>query len=386
MRGLIPAHMMAEIEHRTGLRMVDMVDIFTGPSTGAILNAALTLRNPDDPDRPKYRARHMVRFYEREGLKIFPPDSFRSFRGLVHDFNNRMMRISQLNRIFKHGHYDPSHLGQALRALFGSASLHDSLRSLIIPCYNIDGEQLMALSEDDENEDAKVHTKNNVIDTGGHAMWLKNIVNAPRRRKTPDISLYNAVMSSTAAPTFFPCHHFTMRDPQTSHVRTFSAIDGSIFDNPCISYHGAIRPHIPDGMDLTMIALGTGQTTRSIKKEEWNQYGSLGYVDPVNDLPLINIFFHAPESALLESFADELGDNFYNFNKSLIYGRENHDWPDVQIDNADPENLKKMRNFAQSIIEDKEKDFDKVCDILVQNYDNKKDKSWLDSIKDSLAS
>ena len=43
MRGLIPAHIMARIEDVTGLRMVDMVDIFSGPSTGAILNAALKL-------------------------------------------------------------------------------------------------------------------------------------------------------------------------------------------------------------------------------------------------------------------------------------------------------------------------------------------------------
>ena len=73
MRGLIPAHIMSRIEDVTGLRMADMVDIFSGPSTGSILNAALTLRHPDEPSQPKFRARHMVRFYEREGSRIFPP-------------------------------------------------------------------------------------------------------------------------------------------------------------------------------------------------------------------------------------------------------------------------------------------------------------------------
>lgn len=325
----------------------------------------------------------MIRFYEREGLRIFPPDSFRSFRGLIHDFNNRMMKISQLNNIFRHGHYDPANLGRALKALYGSARLSDSLQSLIIPSYNIDGEQLMAVSEADTRDDMPAPTRNNIMDTGGHALWLKNMQFGRNQHKAPDISLYHAVMASCAAPTYFPCHHFTMRHPSTMEVHTYSAIDGSIFDNPCVSYHGAMRQHLPEDCDFTMISLGTGQTIRSIKKEDWNRYGSLGYVDPVNDLPLINIFFHAPESALLDSFADELKDQYYSFNKSLIYGREDKEWPSTEIDNGDPENLKKMRNFAHAIIEDKEKEFDEICHILVQNRDNtlNNKKDWFGFLK-----
>ena len=51
MRGLIPAHFMQKIEETTGLQMVDMVDVFMGPSTGSILNAALTMPHPHDPHR-----------------------------------------------------------------------------------------------------------------------------------------------------------------------------------------------------------------------------------------------------------------------------------------------------------------------------------------------
>lgn len=386
LRGLIPAHMMNEIEKRTGLYMADMVDVFCGPSTGAILNSALTLRHPDHPERPKYRARHMIRFYEREGLRIFPPDRFRSLRGLIHDFNNRMMKISQLNNIFKHGHYDPHNLGRALKALYGSARLSDSMKSLIIPCYNIDGEQLKPVTEQDETSESVAHTQNNFIDTGGHAIWLKNMQFGRNIKPASDIALYHAVMSSCAAPTYFPCHHFTMRNENSQQVENYAAIDGSIFDNPCISYHGAIRQHLNVDENLTMICLGTGQTNRSIKKEEWNTYGSLGHVDPVNDLPLINIFFNAPESALMESFADELDDNFFYFNKSLIHDREK-DWPDIPIDNGEHANLKKMKNFAYSIIEDNAKAFDDICHRLVQNRDKRqKDhkKGWLQRVKDSI--
>lgn len=354
MRGLIPAHLMARIEDITGLRMAEMVDIFSGPSTGAILNAAMTLRHPDEPSQPKYRARHMVRFYEREGVNIFPADSFREFRGLIHDVNNRTVKLSRINHLLRHGHYDPGHLGAALRALLGESKLKDSLRSLIIPTYNI---EQIEVRED------------RMIDRGGHAVWLKNIRtgfpdNAASR--TPDVRLYDAVMASCAAPTYFPCHHFTMRNAGEAEETHISAIDGCIFDNPCISYMGAIRPHVPPDHQLTMLVFGTGDTNKSIKKEDWNRYGALGVVDPANDLPLINIFFNAPESALEETFENEMKDNLFTFNKPLIGG---DNMPSAQIDDGSPENLKRLRFFVESILEENTKQLDNVCHILVGNRD-----------------
>ena len=383
LRGMIPAHIMARIEADTGLRMADMVDVFSGPSTGAILNAALTLRNPDSAAKPKYRARHLVKFYEREGERIFPPDRFREFRGLIHDFNNRTMRIGQLNTLFRHGHYNPSNLGRALRALYGEAKLGDSLKSLIIPTYNIDGEQLRVVMEEGETRESHVHTKNNFMDTGGHALWLKHMkINRGLvdTSKTPDVTLYDAVMASTAAPTYFPCHHFTARWP--GHVRPhhYTAIDGSIFDNPAITYIGALRQHLLPGQKVIMIGLGTGYTNKSIKKDDWNSYGSLGVVDPVNDLPLINIFFHATESALLDAFAAEMKGDLYLLNKSMVVDRQ-PDWPSTQMDHGSPENMRRLRDFAESLIEDNRGQYEAICDLLVKNHDDRQ--SWIESVKPS---
>ncbi len=384
MRGLIPAHMMVEIERRTGLPMANMIDVFCGPSTGSILNAAFALRHPKKPGRPKYRARHMVRFYEREGINIFPPDRYRALRGLIHDFNNRTMKIGQLNAIFRQGHYDPANLAKSLRALYGDTKLSETMRSLIIPTYNIDGEQLQIVEEEGETAQTPVHTKNNFVDEGGHAIWFKNIKfgrHLPTYKKAPDVTLFDAVMASAAAPTYFPCHHFEANWPDTPGTHDYACIDGSIFDNPCMTYLGALRQHVEPGRQIIMICLGTGYTNRSVSKEEWNSYGSLGVVDPVNDLPLINIFFHAPESALLESFTAEMQDNLYVFNKSLVTGRK-PDWPGTQIDDGSPENLKKLKDFAHILMEENATQFDQVCDLLVRNYEAKQKqpleqaKSW----------
>lgn len=371
MRGLIPAHFMAKIEETTGLAMSDMVDIFAGPSTGAILNAALNVPHPEDPGRPKYKARQMVRFYEREGINIFPRDRFRDFRGLIHDFNNRTMKISQLQALFRHGHYSPANLGRSLGALFGDTKLEHTLRSLVVPVYNLDGDHLHIVEEQGESGEAPVHTKNNFVDQGGYAVWLKNMTAQDRTHRTPDVLLYDAVLASCAAPTYFPCHHFGVNYARPRGRAEYSAIDGSIFDNPCISWHGAIRQHLMPDDDPLMIILGTGHTLRSFKRDDWNSYGGLGVVDPVNDLPLINILFHASETALIESFTQEMGDNTFVFNKSLISESPGPGTPNTQIDDASPENIKRLQNFFEETLEENKAKFNALCHILVGNYESR---------------
>ena len=197
LRGLVPAHIMTKIEKKTGLRMSEMVDIFCGPSTGAILNAALTLPHPSHPHRAKYRARHLVRFYEREGANIFPPDRFRELRGLLHDFNNRLTKISRLQSIFKHGHYDPQYLGKALKALYGHAKMSDSLKSLIIPFYSLDGMNTPD-NYGDRTTPPNIATQHYARE-GGHAVWLRHMKlhnDHHSMNKTPQVSLYDAVMAS----------------------------------------------------------------------------------------------------------------------------------------------------------------------------------------------
>ncbi len=372
MRGLIPAHFMQKIEETTGLHMADMVDIFCGPSTGSILNAAMNHPHPYEPNKPKFKARHMVRFYEREGTQIFPQDAFRSFRSLIHDFNNRTMRIGQLDRLLKQGHYEQANLGRALRALFGRTKLSDSLQSLVIPVYNIDG-NYPTLAKTQTADHHAPATAWNLVNEGGHAVWLKNIKfdGALKYHSPPEVTLYDAVMGSTAAPTYFQCHNFLMRPNAVSPEREVSAIDGSIYDNPCMSYMGALRHHIPADRDLIFIVIGTGYANRSIAKEDWNRFGSIGVVDPNNDMPLINIFFHASESALYEAYTDEMGEKTFIFNKSMVTGKYVDDFPSTDIDDASPENVRRLRNFFEMTLEENRKKFEQMCDLLVKNYESR---------------
>ena len=377
LRGLIPAHIMTRIEKKTGYQISDMVDVLCGPSTGSILNAALTIPHPDKKDRAKYYARHLVRFYEREALNIFPPDKLREMRGLIHDFNHRLIKFSHLEKIFKRGHYDPQNLGRALNALFGDHKLSQSRASLIVPVYNIDRQPPNVAHNFDPRE-TYMWGNTPIINEGGHATWFKNIHFNPEDKQTynvtPDVTLYDVVMASCAAPTYFPCHPFQAQWPDERGIKDYAGIDGNIFDNPSISYFGAIKKHLLPHQRLTMIGLGTGNMNKSIPKETWNRFGSLGVVDPVNDLPLINIFFHASESALLHGFLTETGKDLHLFNKTIDKESASEAMPSIDIDDGSPENLKRLRLFAEEIMEENHKALDHVCDILVKNRAKKKKK------------
>ena len=350
MRGLIPAHIMSHIEDRTGLAMTDLFDVFSGPSTASILNAALNIPSPHKPDRPRFQAKQMVKFYEREGIKIFPPDRFRDLRALLHDVNNRTIKIGQLEHLFRHGHYSPDYLVKSLARLYGDHTISNTIKSIVIPTYNIDG-STYAPKEDE----------NTITDNGGYAVWMKNMKVDPAKTHTTDVKLVDAVAASAAAPSFFPCHNFT------ADGHNYTGIDGSIYDNPCVSYHGAIRRHLPTNSDVTMVMLGTGNIHRSFTEKKWNSYGGLGIVDPVNNTPLINIMLHASETALMEAFHEYIDGNAHIFNKRLI---DHKDGPDLELDNAEPENLKRLKNFAFELIEEQTKELDDVCQTLVQHHDD----------------
>jgi patatin-like phospholipase/acyl hydrolase len=362
-RGLIPANFMQRLEETTGLYMSDMFDVFTGPSTGSILNTAINIPHPYDPTKPKFKARHMVRFYEREGPQIFPADAFRSFRSLIHDFNNRTLQISQLNRLVKHGHYEHANLGRALRSLFGRTQLSESLKSLIVPVYNIRGHEGKEVGQPLTRE-------------GGHAVWLKNIKFDDNALLMPpaDVSMFDAVMGSTAAPTYFPCHHFQLGTPldENSNLIDVDAIDGSVFDNPCTTYYGALRDHIPADRDLILVIIGTGYCNRSYRKDDWDRFGSLGVVDPKHDMPLINIFFHSPETALHDTFYRDMYRHLFTFNKSMTTGAFMSDFPSSDIDDASPENLRRLKNFFEMMLAENRKQFLDLCELLVSNYECKK--------------
>ena len=83
-RGIVPLRIISEIERRLGRPLTDAIDLAAGTSTGGIIAAGLSMRDPKRPDQPRYKAKDLEQFYHHDG-----PDIFRKGR-----FNYLLMYLS----------------------------------------------------------------------------------------------------------------------------------------------------------------------------------------------------------------------------------------------------------------------------------------------------
>jgi predicted acylesterase/phospholipase RssA len=126
-RGLIPALVLAEIEHRTGRRMGELVDLIAGTSTGAIIACALARPDP-------MPAQRIAELYEIEGPKIFDRSlikRIRSVGGLVDE------------------RYDSSGLVSALNTWLGPGRLADLQPPVLLTAYDIEHRRAVFLGASD---------------------------------------------------------------------------------------------------------------------------------------------------------------------------------------------------------------------------------------------
>src|SRR5919107_5615039 len=120
-RGLIPALVLAEIERRTGRRVVTMVDLVAGTSTGGILACALTRQGDDGA--PRYGAAELADLYVQEGPKIFDRSLVKKIRSLGGLIDER---------------YDADGLDATLAQYLGDDPLSGALRDVLITAYDIE--------------------------------------------------------------------------------------------------------------------------------------------------------------------------------------------------------------------------------------------------------
>jgi patatin-like phospholipase/acyl hydrolase len=145
-RGLIPALVLAEIEHRTGRAIATMVDLIAGTSTGAIIACALARPNAMSATR-------IAAAYERDGPRIFDRSLIKvitSVGGLADE------------------RYDARGLVDSLRRHLGDTRLADASTGLLLTAYDLESRRALQL-----------------------------------RSGRDDVSMVDAAHASSAAPTYF---------------------------------------------------------------------------------------------------------------------------------------------------------------------------------------
>ncbi|XP_044512015.1 patatin-like protein 2 isoform X2 [Mangifera indica] len=269
-RGIIPATILAFLETQLqeldgeDARLADYFDVIAGTSTGGLITAMLTAPNEDN--RPLFAAKDIKQFYLDHCPKIFPQQ-----KGIWGS-------IRKMWRSFKGPKYDGKYFNWLVRDKLGETKLHDTLSHVVIPTFDIKRLQ-------------------------------PTIFSTYEVKRSPylDASLADICISTSAAPTYLPCHYFEIKDHEGT-IRDFHLVDGGIAaNNPALVAITQVTKQIfdenPDFFPIMpmdcgrflVISIGTGspKIEQKYDAEEAAKWGTLSWFLHGCSVPLVDMFTQA---------------------------------------------------------------------------------------------
>ncbi len=333
-RGIIPAMILAEIEKRTQKPIYSLFDLIAGTSTGGLLALGLTKPEPSSKTpTAQYSAEELVSMYIDYGGVIFYESFLEQILGPIED-------------IFAQPKFSSEGRDEVVTQFFGDTPLQDCLKEVFVTSYDI--EQRIPVFFTNKRDKQQTDSRQ-------------------FRKLCLGFTLKDAVMATSAAPTFFEPYHVS-----TSHNTSgfYTLVDGGmVANNPT---HLAImeaelterRKNEGQGPELSMndilvLSLGTGSLTTAYQYEEVKNWGVLQWVRP-----LLNIIFDGGSEViagqlqrLLEPAGVDHPGLYYRFQTFLTGELE-------AMDNVKPGNIKELQSLAQRLIEEKKGEIDKLCELL----------------------
>lgn len=323
-RGIIPARILQEIEERTGKPISELFDMIGGTSTGAIVAGSLVTPDPKDPKKPKFSAKDVLKFYHDLAPKVFPE-----------------IRFKLLRKLSSSALYDPKPFEDALLDNFGDLQMKDTLTSLLIPVTDIK------------------HFK---------PAWITHLKGQKDNSKEgwSTMLLRDAVRATGSAPTFFPAKYYeTTPNPEMPNVKHRHAlIDGSFFGGNTLRHLMTQAQKLaPADAEIVIVHVGTGNSINSVSPEEFNAMGTLGLISPANGSILLSLIVDMGMIDVQNDMKDEIGERFFSFDGEIDL-EENADSPSISLDDARPENLKRLEKLAEKIIQNNDDDIGRLCSVL----------------------
>ncbi|XP_038974245.1 patatin-like protein 2 [Phoenix dactylifera] len=269
-RGIIPAIILAFLEEQLqaldGLdaRLADYFDVIAGTSTGGLVTAMLAA--PNAKNRPIFAAKDIKEFYLEHCPKIFPQP------------RDSVAGAFEKIKLLLRPKYDGKYLHQIIKEKLGTLKLHQTLTNVVIPTFDIKKLQPTIFSS--------YEVKNNGL---------------------LDAHLSDICISTSAAPTYLPAHHFETKDSE-GKLREFNLIDGGVAaNNPALVAMGEVTKEIFKGNQdffpikptdygrFLVISIGTGTQKNEEKfdAKEAGKWGILGWLLSGGSNPLIDAFTQA---------------------------------------------------------------------------------------------
>ncbi|CAA3028793.1 patatin 2 [Olea europaea subsp. europaea] len=324
-RGLIPAAILdfleSQLQELDGeeARLADYFDVIAGTSTGGLVSAMLTA--PDENNRPLYAAKDIKPFYLENCPKIFPQ-------------TNAFGEIGRLFKALIGPLYDGKHLHNVLKEKLKNIRLSDTLTNVVIPAFDIEILQPVIFS----SYEAK-------------------------RSPLLDAKLSDICISTSAAPTFLPGHHFTTKD-ENGLIREYNLIDGGVAaNNPALVAITQVTKQMFDHNSdvfqtkpadyprLLTLSVGTGvaRVDKKYNSKLAAKWGILNWLLYGGSTPLVEIFTQA--SADMVDFHNCLifqalysEENYLRIQDDTLSGIES------SVDVATKENLDQLVKIGERLL------------------------------------
>jgi patatin-like phospholipase/acyl hydrolase len=287
-RGVIPAYFLQKLEEATGIRLAETTDLLAGTSTGSIIAGALALG---------MKSEEIVNFYLQKSQEIFSEkhDIIDKFLGLKARFSSQNL-YNALQSAFQSQGADPTIALSQLR------------QQIVIPAVNLDN--------------VKLHRWEAVVMTN-----------------QTDVSLIDAMMRSSAAPTYFPSYQgyvdggMAANDPSTLACASLEARE-----------------------DVALLSFGTGYTESNIPKGE--HWGVLSWImdldpkSPATKTPLFTMLFDVQDELPGQTCRMLLGENYRRINLKLTESVGLDDAKKIpeliqHVDDYIAQNLKEWENTCE---------------------------------------
>lgn len=323
-RGIIPGMILTSLEKKlqertqsNKTRLSDYFDLIAGTSTGGILSCAyLTI------DKHSTQAVHPPLAYSAP----YVADLYLKYGDII--FKHHFLRWGILKE-----KYDADGLEKILNIFFEDSMLTDLLKPCLITSYDIEGRK-------------------------GHFF---------RQHKAKTDQFYNfkvkdVARATSAAPTYFPTE--TARSEMDVG---FSLIDGGVFvNNPALCAYSEARQEFKreheeyhvTAKDIVILSLGTGSTRKPIENDKAEHWGAIQWIKPLIEVMMSGV------ADTVDYQLEQIYDSIHANNQYLRINQELPEYIDGSMDNTDPENIQRLKEFGIKLAQKNDEEMDELVNLL----------------------
>jgi patatin-like phospholipase/acyl hydrolase len=315
-RGLIPALILQDIEKKLKRKkhLSECFDLMSGTSTGGII--VLLLNTPDANKAPKYQASDVVSLYQNLGSTVFN----QSWWHYLSTFNGWLSEK-----------YASGHLEMNLQKFYENCRLREALTNIIIPAYDI--------SKDDN-------------------VFFKS--DKAKQYLARDFYFKDIARATSAAPTYFK----PAQIQDISCKETYTLVDGGLaLNNPTLSACVHALKLFGRDNDFLIVSIGTGTNNPvapgklSFEGKDINCGGKLEWAPDIVSV-MMKAANEVVDYQMEEIFKGDNGNKTYHRLQVSL------DPKHTAFDNASPENMKALGDYAEELIHKKQADLKEIASLL----------------------